>query len=78
MRAYTKLSKSYVPDEKYLFLGNGLNQLNTGYSWGDLLESIKDDSKIKTHIGKKPIRYILKNCPLLLIPNAKWKEISRL
>jgi len=53
MRAYTQLSKSYVPEEKYLFLGNGLNQLTAGYSWGDLLNSLRDSAQILTRMGEK-------------------------
>ena len=74
MRAYTKLSKSYVPDEKYLFLGNGLNQLKTGYSWGDLLESIKDDSKIKTRIGNKTYPLYFEELSFALDPK---REVER-
>jgi hypothetical protein len=53
MPDYKPLSKFYIKGEKYLFLGNGINQLSKGYSWGDLLNSIKAAASIKTERGNK-------------------------
>jgi hypothetical protein len=53
MPRFKPLSRYYVKDEKYLLLGNGINQLTKGYSWGDLLNSIKAAASIKTERGNK-------------------------
>jgi hypothetical protein len=52
-KTYSSLSLFYEPSEKYLFLGNGINQLNSGFSWRDLLANICKGAKIKTVIGNK-------------------------
>jgi len=53
MAKLKSLKDTYVKDEKYLFLGNGITQLNHPLSWKALLNDIRDKAKIKTEIGNK-------------------------
>lgn len=51
---YTSLKKYYNPKEKYLFLGNGMNQLDNPISWDDLLREVCRKIKVKVERGNKP------------------------
>jgi hypothetical protein len=43
----------YVPQERYLFLGNGPNQLKTRFSWDDLLANICREAGLNTKRNQK-------------------------
>ncbi|MXV52112.1 hypothetical protein GS399_14130 [Pedobacter sp. HMF7647] len=51
--AYKPLTGLYNENEKYLFLGNGINQLSKGFSWSDLLNNIRKSARITSEIGSK-------------------------
>ncbi len=51
---YTSLKKYYKPGEKYLFLGNGMNQLDNPISWDDLLREVCRRVKVNVERGTKP------------------------
>lgn len=46
MKRRKSIKKFYNPNEKYLFLGNGINLLKKGDSWGDLLTKITEKAGI--------------------------------
>jgi hypothetical protein len=51
---YTSLKKYYKAGENYLFLGNGMNQLDNPISWDDLLREVCREVKVKIERGDKP------------------------
>lgn len=51
---YTSLKKYYSAKEKYLFLGNGMNQLDNPISWDDLLREVCRKVQVNVERGNKP------------------------
>ncbi|WP_316820551.1 SIR2 family protein [Pedobacter gandavensis] len=51
---YTSLKKYYNDQEKYLFLGNGMNQLLNVISWDQLMESVCRRLKVDIKRNDKP------------------------
>lgn len=53
-RQYPSLVKYYNQEEKYLFLGNGLNRVDQMVSWGDLLKLVCQELEITIDSTGKP------------------------
>lgn len=47
------IKQFYKPNEKYLFLGNGINLLSKDLSWETLLKRISDDAHVKVSFENK-------------------------
>lgn len=53
MKYYKPIKEFYNPKEKYLFLGNGINLLSKGDSWGNLLQKIIEQLRIEIDFDGK-------------------------
>lgn len=51
---YNSLKNYYNPQEKYLFLGNGMNQLLNVISWNELMASVCRNLKVNLKRNDKP------------------------
>lgn len=51
---YKSLKKYYNPQEKYLFLGNGMNQLSNVISWDELMIAVCKKLKVNIERNGKP------------------------